>query len=119
MPRPSKCRVVSAIPDAVDFKPRGIPMRDLQEVYLPVDGFEAVRLTDLAGLEQGEAARRMGISRQTFGRILASARRTIARALVHGMALRILGGHYEVRPTGGDSAADRTKNSSEPEETNP
>ena len=96
MVRPSKRRLVRSMPGVVDFKPRGIPMRDLQEVYLPLDGFEAVRLCDLEGLDQEVAARRMDVSRQTLGRILASARSTIARALVQGMALRIEGGHVRV-----------------------
>ena len=43
MVRPSKRRLVGSMPVIADFKPRGIPMRDLQEVYLPLDGLEAVR----------------------------------------------------------------------------
>ncbi len=78
------------------FKPRGVPLRDLAETYLTVDGFEAIRLADLAGLTMEEAAARMGVSRHTFGRILAEGRRAVAEALVKGQALRIEGGHYQV-----------------------
>jgi predicted DNA-binding protein (UPF0251 family)/predicted Fe-Mo cluster-binding NifX family protein len=78
------------------FKPRGVPLRDLAETYLTVDGFEAIRLADLAGLTMEEAAARMGVSRHTFGRILAEAHRAVAEALVKGQALRIEGGHYQV-----------------------
>jgi predicted Fe-Mo cluster-binding NifX family protein/predicted DNA-binding protein (UPF0251 family) len=67
-------------------------MRELQEVYLPEDGFEALRLSDVEGLQQEEASHRMGVSRQTYGRILSSARRIVARAVVEGLALRIDGG---------------------------
>lgn len=96
MPRPSKCRCVGSLPGAIDFKPRGIPMHALQEVYLTFDGYEALRLSDLDGLDQGAAAQRMGVSRQTFGRILGLARRTVTRAIVEGMALRIDGGNVRL-----------------------
>lgn len=96
MPRPSKCRCVGSLPGVIDFKPRGIPMHALQEVYLTFDGYEALRLSDLDGLDQGAAAQRMGVSRQTFGRILGLARRTVTRAIVEGMALRIDGGNVRL-----------------------
>ncbi len=91
MPRPRKSRIVRSAPAVTDFKPRGIPMRELQEVYLPEDGFEALRLSDVDGLQQEEASHRMGVSRQTYGRILSNARRVVARAVVEGLALRIDG----------------------------
>jgi predicted DNA-binding protein (UPF0251 family)/predicted Fe-Mo cluster-binding NifX family protein len=83
--------MVHARPGITYFKPRGIPLRHLTELYLPLDGYEALRLVDVEGLKQEEAAARMNVSRQTFGRILASARRVVAEALVQGMALRIEG----------------------------
>ena len=43
------------------------------------------------------AASRMGVSRHTFGRILAEGRKAVADALVHGRALRIEGGDYELK----------------------
>jgi predicted DNA-binding protein (UPF0251 family)/predicted Fe-Mo cluster-binding NifX family protein len=76
------------------FKPRGVPMSHLTEVYLPVEGYEALRLADVNGLGHQEAAERMNISRHTFGRVLAEARRIVAEAVVHGMALHIAGGDY-------------------------
>jgi predicted DNA-binding protein (UPF0251 family)/predicted Fe-Mo cluster-binding NifX family protein len=92
MPRPRKCRRINTTPDVTYFKPRGVPMRELAEVYLPLDGFEAIRLADHEGLSHEKAARRMHVSRQTFGRILSSARATVAKALVNGQALRIHSG---------------------------
>jgi predicted DNA-binding protein (UPF0251 family) len=89
MARPVKSRRVSCVPAASYFKPVGIPMRDLEEIALGMDELEAVRLTDLDGLYQADAAERMGVSRQTIGNILNSAHRKIAEALLNGKALRI------------------------------
>lgn len=51
---------------------------------MPVEGLEAIRLSDFQGLDQETAARMMNISRQTFGRVLAEARAIVADALVMG-----------------------------------
>ncbi len=96
MPRPRHCRYVSAAPAVTYFKPRGIPMRELQEIRLEVEELEALRLADVEGLTAQEAAQYMRVSRHTFGRTLASARHTVAVALTQGMALRIEGGTYAV-----------------------
>jgi len=71
-------------------------MSELDEVSLSYEGHEALRFADLEGLNQEEAARSMGVSRHTFGRILADARRAVAEAVIEGMALRIQGGDYVV-----------------------
>lgn len=89
MARPIKCRRVCCVPEARYFKPRGIPMTQLEEVSLALDELEALRLADLQGLYQEAAAAQMGVSRQTFGTIVASARRKVAEALIQGKALRI------------------------------
>ena len=96
MPRPFKCRRVCGTPGADYFKPRGIPLSDLQEVGLTLDEFEAIRLADLDGLKQVDAAKRLKISRPTFSRIVASARNKIADGLVNIKALRIEGGCCKV-----------------------
>ncbi len=59
---------------------------------MTLDEFEAMRLADLDELYQEEASRLMMVSRTTFSRIILSARRKMADALVHGKALRIEGG---------------------------
>lgn len=100
MSRPRRCRQVAGVPQAAYFKPQGIPIRDLSEVSLAVEGLEAIRLADLEGLNMETAAVGMGVSRHTFGRILAEGRKAVAQALVNGFALRIEGGHYDVRPAG-------------------
>ena len=92
MPRPQKPRLVCHEPEAVYFKPRGVPLMDLEEVVLGLDETEALRLADLEGCSQEQVGERMRISRATVGRMLESARRKVAEALVHGKALRIGGG---------------------------
>lgn len=96
MPRPPKCRMIQNVPEVRYFKPRGVPMTQLEEIVLPLDGLEALRWVEIEGLDQDQASARMNVSRQTFGRILAAARKTVARAVVLGQALKIDGGHYEV-----------------------
>ena len=96
MVRPRNCRRVSSIPEITYFKPRGIPLSMLEEVVLTVDEYEAIRLADLEGLYQEQAAERMHVSRQTFGRIIESAHKKVAEALVKGKALRIEGGEFEM-----------------------
>jgi predicted DNA-binding protein (UPF0251 family) len=95
MPRPHCPRRVDALPHQTYFKPRGVPVAQLEEVQLSVDELEALRLADLEGLYHEGAAARMNVSRATFGRIVESARRKVAEALVGGHALRIEGGTVE------------------------
>jgi len=78
------------------FKPAGVPASQLGEIVLGIDEMEAIRLADLEGLYQEQAAERMNVSRQTFGRIVSEARKKVARALVQGMSLRIQGGEIEM-----------------------
>lgn len=92
MPRPCKFRTVSHRPEAVYFKPRAVPMTMLDEVILTFDELESIRLADLEGSYQAQAALKMGVSRQTFGNILKSAHKKVADALVNSKALRIEGG---------------------------
>jgi predicted DNA-binding protein (UPF0251 family) len=68
----------------------------LEEIILTVDEFEAIRLADLEGLYQEQAAEKMNISRPTFGRIIESAHKKVAEALVRGRALKIEGGEFEM-----------------------
>lgn len=89
MARPMKCRRVACDVAAVFFKPQGIPMRDLEEIALELDEIEALRLADIEDLYQADAAAQMGVSRQTFGNIIARAHKKVATALLGGKALRI------------------------------
>jgi len=89
MPRPKKNRCVRCKPDATCFKPRGIPLTELEEIAITIDEIEAIRLADFEGLYHEDAARKMKISRQTFGRILNGAHRKVAECLIKGKALKI------------------------------
>ncbi|SOB58812.1 conserved protein of unknown function [Pseudodesulfovibrio profundus] len=89
-------RMIQREPGATFYKPQGIPMRLLEDITLTHEGFEAIRLADGEGLSQEEAARQMGVSRPTFGRILATARKAVAQALTRGWAIRIDGGHFKL-----------------------
>lgn len=96
MPRKKFCRNVNCTPLVGCFKPRGIPVSMLEEVVLTLDEFEAIRLADFEGLYHEDAAMRMNISRQTFGRVLETARKKIADVLIHGKALKIEGGDVHI-----------------------
>jgi predicted DNA-binding protein (UPF0251 family) len=87
--RPKKYRCVRCRPDSMYFKPRAIPLTELEEVAVSIDELEALRLADYEGLYHENAAARMEISRQTFGRILSAARRKVAECLIKGKALKI------------------------------
>ena len=64
----------------------------LEQVQLSLDELEALRLADLEGQYQADAAELMGVSRQTFGRIIATAHRKVAEALLSGKEIVIAGG---------------------------
>jgi predicted DNA-binding protein (UPF0251 family) len=97
MARPQKNRIVGHDPDVCYFKPRGVPLKYLEEVHLTVDEMEALRLADLVGLSHEDAGRQMGVSRATFGRIVQRARHLVAEALINGMAIRVAGGNYRLQ----------------------
>lgn len=92
MPRPKCPRLIRKLPNAVYYKPRAIPISKLEEVIITYDELEAIRLANLEGLYQEKAASKMKISRPTFGRIIESANKKIADALINGKAIKIEGG---------------------------
>jgi len=93
MPRPCKRRRVRGKPNSSYFKPAGIRKIDLEESILAVDEFEAIRLKDLLNLDQNECAEKMNISQPTFHRLILSARKKIADAIINGKAIKIGGGN--------------------------
>jgi len=100
MVRPRKKRLIDFEPGFTYFKPRAVPLSELEEVKLTFGEFEAIRLKDLLDLKQVEAAKKLGVHQSTFQRTLTRARRKIADALVNGKAIRIQGGEYELRGRG-------------------
>ena len=75
-------------------------MQGYETVMLSVDEFEAIRLKDLEGLEQKNAAEEMDVSQPTFSRIIESARKKVADAIVNGKEIRIEGGEYVTEEKG-------------------
>ena len=96
--RPRKPRLVSAYPTITAFVPQGVTISG--EALLTVDEFEAIRLSDFEHLDQEGGAVMMGVSRHTFGRLLARGRSIVADAMVTGKLLKIEGGSYGVRGPG-------------------
>lgn len=89
MVRPIKPRKIKFDPNVTYFKPRAVPLSKLEEVDLTVDELEAVRLHDLGDCNQAKCAKKMKVSPSTFQRILASAHKKIAEALIKGKAIKI------------------------------
>lgn len=89
MPRPKKYRRTNCDPAAYYFKPRGIPLRELEECILEKDELEALKLADFDNLSHEEGAEKMEISRATFGRILKIARNKVAESIFKGKAIKI------------------------------
>jgi predicted DNA-binding protein (UPF0251 family) len=88
---------IGARPGSVYFKPRGITLDVLEVVILRLDEFEAVRLADLEGMYQENAAIKMKVSRQTFGNIIGSAHKKIADAIINSKAIKIEGGKVKIK----------------------
>jgi len=96
MTRKQKQRRVTIFPEAVYFKPRGIPTYCLQEVALTIDELEAIRIVDFEGKDQAIAAKEMDVSQSTVQRILSQARKKIAEGLVVGKAIHVKGGEFNM-----------------------
>lgn len=89
MARPKKNRIINCNPKAYYYKPRGIPLRELETIQLAKDELEAMRLADYMSFSHEESANKMQISRATFGRIINSARKKIAESILQGKAIEI------------------------------
>lgn len=76
-------------PSVTYFKPQGIPLRMLEENVLLPEELEALKLYIVDGLEQTQAAEKMKVSQPTFARIVQSANKKVADALINGKAIRI------------------------------
>ena len=94
--RPKKHRIVQNEPNTKQFSPRGQRGRPGYN-QLKIEELEAIRLADHVGLKQRDAARCMGISQQTFSRILKNARKNLAEALVLGHIIKVSGGAFRIK----------------------
>ena len=97
MPRPENNRIVYKPPVFTEFKPTFVQAKELQNSFLSIDEFEAIRLADYAGLSHLEAAREMSISRPTFSRLILKARKKMADFIVLGRRLTIEGGNIHFK----------------------
>ena len=93
--RPKKVRYIQRMPKITQFSPRGKPGRP-DEISLTIDQFEALKLADYQGFDQSQGAIVMKVSRASFGRILRSARKNVANALVNGKIIKIGIGDMQV-----------------------
>jgi len=62
-------------------------MSEVEQIVISRDELEALRLCDRDDLTQEQAGKRMEVSRGTVQRILAVARKKVARALTEGKAV--------------------------------
>ena len=89
MVRPIKPRRILFNPGVTYFKPRAVSLMELEEVNLSADELEAIRLCDFQSINQVKASKKMNVSQSTLSRILISAHKKIAEALIEGKAIRI------------------------------
>jgi predicted DNA-binding protein (UPF0251 family) len=88
--RPYLRRKINFDPKVRYFKPQGIPMSALEFIELKEEELEAIRLKNIKNLDQKDCAKKMHTSSATLQRILSSAYKKIAEALVEGKAIRII-----------------------------
>lgn len=112
MPRIKQHRKVCCNPNVTIYKPAGIKCKLLQSVELTLDEVEALRLGDMESLYHADAALQMHISRQTFGRIIADARKKVATAILNGYTIRIAKRNNSdaLAPSADDQLLDKTDN---------
>lgn len=91
MARPRRFRRISEEPQIRCFKPERDDLENIDPIEILIDEFEAIRLRDYLDIQQKRSAEIMGVSQPTFHRILVSARKKIADALINGNTLVIIG----------------------------
>ncbi len=101
MPRNKKPRYCREFGGFDLFKPSGIPLSQLELVEIDLDELEAMRLCDLEGLHQEQAAEAMKVSRGTVQRLLQSGRMKLLDVIFHGKGLVVREcDHVFIRPRG-------------------
>ena len=97
MPRPRHClcKAIKFEPNIYFFKPQGVPMQGLPIVELFLEEIEAYRLRHIEDMDQRLAAKKMNTSTSTYQRMLYSANKKIADALINGKAIKII--KHEIR----------------------
>ncbi|MGM0367353.1 MAG: DUF134 domain-containing protein [Actinomycetota bacterium] len=92
--RPKINKIVNELPLYVLYKPSGVAEENIEVESLTIEEIEALKLKDKQGLDQTEAAKKMGISRSTFQRLLKSARKKLVSSILDGKAIKFEGGNY-------------------------
>lgn len=87
--KPRKCACPYRARFEQVYKPAGIPLSELEVLYLDHDELEALFLCDSENLSQEQAGEKMGISRGTVQRLVARGRKKVVEALVKNKALAI------------------------------
>lgn|GEM_PF-686606 len=94
------------------LKPFGVPFLELESIEMSASEAATLRLADLEGKNQEDAAAEMGVSQPTFHRELKEARRKVADALLNRKALTIQADGGETMPnkdgTGPEGKGPRT-----------
>ena len=88
--RPRRTRTITGTSASRCYKPC-CQVGKGEGISLQPEEIELIRLIDLDGLEQEEAAEKLGVSRKTAWRDLHEARRKIADALVNGKSIEMAG----------------------------
>ena len=89
--RPRIRRRLSEFGNLRCYGPRCLIPMEVETVTLLPEEIEVLRLVDLEGMEQEEAAAFLGVSRRTVWKDLHEARRKVADALVHGKLIEVSG----------------------------
>lgn len=92
--RPKINKLVDSLPLYVLYKPAGVSKNRLESKNLAVEEIEALKLKDVKDLDQSEAAKKMGVSRSTFQRLIKAARKKLVSAILEGKAIKFEGGNY-------------------------
>lgn len=75
--------------NGIYYKPRGVPLRHIEEVQITPEELETLRLRHIEKLDQESAARRMGVSQSQYQRDLTAVHEKITSALIKGCAINI------------------------------
>jgi predicted DNA-binding protein (UPF0251 family) len=83
-------RKIRLRPNVLFYKPQGVPLKNLNNVEISLEEWEALRLKNIKDLNQTEAAIKMHTSQSTYQRILNLAQKKIASAIINGWAIKII-----------------------------
>ena len=82
MARPVKARCICNNIKEYSLKPMGLNKRCYVKTVIKMEELEAMRLVDMEGMQQAQAAKLMKVSRQTLARIVEAGRKKATEASV-------------------------------------